>query len=421
MRRCEHCHQESPLGAGICPRCGAELDRDTGPEFSISQPARPGAVFEDKYEVISEIGRGGMGVVYVALDRNLKRKVAIKVLPEQFNIRAEVVTRFKREARAMASLDHPNIVPVYAIGRQGKLHYFVMKYLEGSTVRQRLTQQSHAGQPGIPLDEALEVLIQTCAALSHAHERGLIHRDVKPGNIMRSPSGQVTIMDFGIVKERYPGEGLTHTGLVLGTPEYIAPEQAQGLAATPASDLYSLGIVGYEMLVGEPPFFAGTPFNIVMRHINEPPASIRARGVSSSVERVIFQALAKAPEDRFKSAEEMRLALERIRSDDRRRGDRTGINREFATLNDIGDYAQDLSLTGCFIRSARPLPVGTLVNLCFTIIDSDFALIEGEGEVVRVAYRGDEDEPGMGVRFIHLTQESEALIKRFLEGQSESH
>ncbi|MBU1897733.1 protein kinase [Myxococcota bacterium] len=415
--RCEHCQHESSPTATRCVACGAALSQgDVSFDFSASEPAQVGLIFEEKYEVISELGRGGMGVVYAALDLALGRKVAIKVLPEQFDLSAEVVARFKREARAMACLDHPNIVPVYAIGQQGRLHYFVMKHLDGETVRDRLTARSMEGAEGLPQEEALEALIQTCAGLSHAHERGLIHRDVKPGNLMRSPLGQITIMDFGIVKARHHGAGLTQTGLILGTPEYIAPEQAQGAAATPTSDIYALGIVGYEMLAGEPPFGGGAPFQILMRHINELPASLQARGISARLERVIFKALAKHPEDRFQSAEAMRLALERVRSEDRRVGARAEINREFATLSEIGDYAQDLSPTGCFIRSARPLPVGTMVNLCFTVIDSDLEQIEGEGEVVRVVHAGGLEPSGMGVRFLSLSPASEALLQRLLGG-----
>ena len=234
---------------------------------AYNTPVAPGTIFESKYQVLEEIGRGGMGVVYKGHDLSLNRQVAIKVLPEQFNTDDDVIARFKKEARAMATLDHTNIVPVYAIGQQRNFHYFVMKYLDGQTVAERLDALRKEGlPPRVSQREVTDIVSQVCRGLGHAHRRGLIHRDIKPGNIMLSPDGMVTIMDFGIVKEQMGAESLTRTGLVFGTPEYMAPEQAQGEAAPgPATDLYSLGIVGYEMLSGRAPFTGDTPFSIVLK------------------------------------------------------------------------------------------------------------------------------------------------------------
>ncbi len=283
---------------------------------AYNTPVAPGTIFESKYQVLEEIGRGGMGVVYKGHDLSLNRQVAIKVLPEQFNTDDDVIARFKKEARAMAALDHPNIVPVYAIGQQRNFHYFVMKFLDGGTVAERLEDLRRQGLPArVEQREVREVLAQVCKGLGHAHRRGLIHRDIKPGNIMLSPEGLVTIMDFGIVKEQMGGESLTRTGLVFGTPEYMAPEQAQGEAEPgPSTDLYSLGIVGYEMLSGKPPYTGDTPFSIVLKHIKNPPPPLidKLPDIDPSLQHVIFHALEKDPETRWATAGDMREALDAI-------------------------------------------------------------------------------------------------------------
>ena len=205
-----------------------------------------------------------------ALTNLLVAPVAIKVLLSQFNSDAESVARFRREARAMAALDHPNVVPVYAIGHELELHYFVMKFLAGWTVSERLKRVRLGLAEPFTQEECRGCLIQLCRGLEHAHRRSLIHRDIKPSNIMIGPDGHTTIMDFGIVKEA-ADDSLTKTGIVFGTPDYMAPEHAQGKPPSPATDLYSLGIVAYEMLTGQQPFKGSTPFSMVLKHIKEPP------------------------------------------------------------------------------------------------------------------------------------------------------
>ncbi|MCA9547546.1 MAG: protein kinase, partial [Myxococcales bacterium] len=267
-----------------------------------------------------EIGRGGMGVVYRGHDLSLGRMVAIKVLPEQFNTDDEVIARFKKEARAMAALDHPNIVPVYAIGQQRNFHYFVMKFLEGATVAELLEEKRRQDPDGrFDPREVQSIIAQACRGLGHAHRRGLVHRDIKPGNLMVSPEHHVTIMDFGIVKETQAldraepsSQPLTRTGLVFGTPEYMAPEQAKGAVAPgPQADLYSLGVVAYEMLTGKPPFSGDSPFSVVLKHIKNPPAPLveQVDGLSIEFQRAVFLALEKQVEDRYGDADEMATAL----------------------------------------------------------------------------------------------------------------
>ncbi len=278
-------------------------------------PVPPGTRFNERYEVLEEIGRGGMGIVYLGRDTRLDRKVAIKVLPEAFSTDDEIIARFDREARAMAVLDHPNVVPVYDTGRQGHFNYFVMKFLDGHTVAERLEDyRADKGTLYTP-EEVRQIIMQACRGLGHAHKKGMVHRDVKPGNIMVGPEGHVTIMDFGIVKAPVGGEALTRTGIVFGTPEYMAPEQAQGEGdPRPESDLYSLGVVAYEMLTGDPPFDGSTPFSLVIKHIKEPPPPLveRRPELDEAFQDVIFTALAKDPGERFPDAEAMRVALESL-------------------------------------------------------------------------------------------------------------
>lgn len=414
MIACAHCGHESPSHSRYCGGCGRSLVASALPAADTPLPF--GCTL-DAYQVFEEIGRGGMGVVYRGHDAELDRAVAIKVLPEALARDADVVDRFRREARAMAALHHPNVVPVYAIGRSGALHYFVMKFLVGRTVADLLDARLGTRGPPIEVDEVVDVLVQTCAGLEHAHGHGLIHRDVKPGNIMVGDDGLVTLMDFGIVKEQRPTGRQTHTGLVLGTPEYIAPELARGKGpAGPATDLYALGVVAYEMLTLQAPFGGETPFEIVTRHLNDPPprASASNPAVPPALDAVLLRCMAKDPADRWGSAAELAAALEGLPGADRRRGQRVPINRAFLSIADfLAQYATDVSLTGCFLRAREPLPVGTRVDLRFSVMGEDLVFIEGQGEVVRVVDQA--PQPGMGLRFTRLTDASRLSLRRILE------
>jgi len=272
-----------------------------------------GTVFDGKYSVLGEVARGGMGIVYRGVDQSLNRPVAIKVLFERYNSDAEAVERFRREARAMASLDHPNIVPVYSIGHEFGVHYFVMKFLTGWTVAERMKRNRLGLADAFGVNEVRNILVQLCDGLEHAHGRGLIHRDIKPSNLMIGPDGHMSIMDLGIVKET-EDDTLTKTGIVFGTPDYMAPEHAQGQEPSAATDLYSLGIVAYEMLAGEQPFRGGTPFSLVLKHIKEPPPPLVGRrpDLHQAFQDIIFKAIAKKPEARFESAAAMSTALSEL-------------------------------------------------------------------------------------------------------------
>ncbi|MCA9543735.1 MAG: protein kinase [Myxococcales bacterium] len=405
---CPVCGYVNDPADRYCGRCGADVKsaKSTSPsELSgvTAAPTETGELFDGRYRIFEEIGRGGMGIVYKARDERLGRVVAVKVLPEQFGVVPAVIQRFHREARAMASLDHPNVVPVYDIGHVDKLHYFAMKWLAGKTIAQQLELHQKDGTR-FSAAETKRIIAQICRGLHHAHLRGLIHRDVKPGNVMLGPLGEVTLMDFGIVKERF-GESITHQGTVFGTPEYMAPEQAQGQAPpSPVTDIYSVGILAYEMLSGRPPFTGDTAFNIALQHVKQRPAALVGvvPDVGTALERVIMRALAKDPRDRFPDARQMAAVLEELEGIDRRDTPRIRINAAFDELGDVDmEYASDISATGCFIRTEQPLPVGTPVTLKFSVMDPELSVIEGAGEVTRVVR--DDGNTGMGVRFTRLT------------------
>jgi serine/threonine-protein kinase len=262
------------------------------------------------YELEREIGRGGMGIVYLARDRRLKRQVAIKLLPPELAFRSEIRTRFLREAETAAQLSHPNIVPIYSVDERDGLVYFVMAYVNGDTVASRL----HA-RGAMPPDEVRNILIQVADALAYAHERGVVHRDIKPDNILiEREDNRVMVTDFGIARAVTEGADarLTATGMAIGTPAYMSPEQSMGEREIDGrSDLYSLGIVAFQMLTGELPFTAQSTPALLVKHISERPPSIEERcpDAPRDLTRAIMLLLEKEPANRFPSAEALSTAL----------------------------------------------------------------------------------------------------------------
>ena len=258
-----------------------------------------------EYEVLQEVGRGGMAVVYRARDITLGRDVAVKVLPFSIALDPAVVERFQREARTAAQLEHPHIVPIYRVGRAGQVIYFVMQLLRGQSLGDRLLEHGK-------LDPATlrRLLLEVGGALGYASSRGVVHRDVKPDNIMLDSDGRAVVTDFGIARSASESR-LTATGMSVGTPRYMSPEQARAKPMDGRSDLYSLGVVAYEALTGKPPFDGEDPFAILMAHINTPvpqPAlkTAEERGLYAVIQRM----LEKEPEQRFQSADEMIAVLQ---------------------------------------------------------------------------------------------------------------
>jgi serine/threonine-protein kinase len=272
---------------------------------------RLAVVLEGAYELEGEIGRGGMGVVFLARDLALKRRVAIKVLPPELAFRQEIKTRFTREAQTAARLAHPHIVPIHTVGNEGGLVYFVMGFVDGESLAARLRRRQ-----ALPAEEVRRIMKETADALGMAHAMGVIHRDVKPDNILlEGTRRRVMVTDFGIAKAlSQAGTGtLTGTGIAIGTPHYMSPEQAAGEREIDArSDLYALGVVAYEMATGELPFQAPTVPGILMKHISESaPDIMRARpDLPEDLATCIMRCLAKDPEARWPTAESLVRALD---------------------------------------------------------------------------------------------------------------
>ena len=259
---------------------------------------------DDEYEILEELGRGGMGIVYRARERQLEREVAIKVLPFTLAFDRELVERFLREARTAAALEHTNIVPIYRVGRRGDVIFFVMKLLRGQSVSDRLRAKGR-----ITAGETRQVIIETAAALGYAHRRGVVHRDIKPDNLRHDEDGRCVVTDFGIARS-VGATRLTTTGMSVGTPKYMSPEQARAKDVDGRSDIYSLGIVGYECLTGNPPFDAGDALGTLMKHIQAPlPRPMFENDSDRALYAIIERMLAKHPEDRFRDADELIAAL----------------------------------------------------------------------------------------------------------------
>jgi serine/threonine-protein kinase len=254
------------------------------------------------YELDRELGRGGMGIVYRAKDRRLKRMVAIKVLPPELGFRGEIKSRFLREAETAAQLSHPNIVPIYSVDEREGLVFFVMACVDGDTVAKRLAERGP-----MPVDDARRILREVADALAYAHARGVIHRDIKPDNILLGEDGRAMVTDFGIARAIQEGADsrLTATGVAIGTPAYMSPEQAAGDREIDGrSDLYSLGIVGYQMLAGQLPFLASSTAAMLMKHISERPAPLDhvRPDVPRDLSDAVMTLLEKEPSNRFPSA-----------------------------------------------------------------------------------------------------------------------
>ncbi len=267
-------------------------------------------VFGGRYEVIGRAGSGGMAEVYRARDELLGREVALKVLSERFSRDKAFVERFRREAQAAANLSHPNIVSLYDYGSDDDTYFIVMEFIDGKALSDVIAAEA----PLMP-ERAADIAAEVAAALQRAHSAGLVHRDIKPGNIMITSAGQTKVTDFGIARAlRRDGETtMTQTGMVIGTAAYLSPEQAQGNTVDARSDVYSLGCVLYEMLTGRPPFAGDTPLSIAYKHVRESAArpSQSNADVPRELDAIVLKALAKNPDNRYDSATEMQQDLQR--------------------------------------------------------------------------------------------------------------
>lgn len=267
-----------------------------------------GKLLANRYEVEAQLGGGGMAIVYKARCTFLNRDVTIKVLRPEYTSDEEFVVRFRREAQAVASLSHVNIVNVYDVGHEGNIHYIVMEYIEGNNLKEIIRERG-----ALPVREAVDIAKQICEGLEHAHENGIIHRDIKPHNILITKGGRVKVTDFGIARAA-TSSTVTHSGTIVGSVHYFSPEQAKGEPTGVRSDIYSLGVVLYEMVTGKVPFEGESPIAIALKQIQEGPARPRELNpnLSPDLEKIIIRAMAKNPAQRYASAKEMYTDLSNV-------------------------------------------------------------------------------------------------------------
>src|SRR5216117_3318520 len=306
---CVKCHTPLPDGSKFCLACGADvtgggtLGAGTGTDGLMQRLQR---LVEGKYRVDRMVGKGGMGAVFLAHDLTLEREVAIKVLPPDISMDEHIVKRFQQEAKTAAKLDHTNIIPIYRVESEGGLNYFVMKYIAGTSLEDVIDQKQE-----LTIDYIQRVLWEAACALGHAHQRGVVHRDVKPANIMFDHDSRVMLTDFGISKALQAASGFTGTGMIIGTPHYMAPEQAKGGTLDGRADQYSLGVVAYRMLTGELPYSGDSVHTILYKHIFEevPRASGKRRDSPEFLTSAIARSLSKEPDQRFGTMEEFATAV----------------------------------------------------------------------------------------------------------------
>ena len=303
--KCPNCLLETASDGSFCPRCGTRI---AGPEDAAhlatrsmaAGPRQPGRLVAGRYKLSSAAGRGGMGVVFKAEDTKLRRTVALKFLPEEIGRDPEAKERFLREAQAAAILDHPNICPVYEVDESEGEMFLTMAFVEGRSLKDRIAEGR------LPLIEALNIAVQVSEGLKAAHERGVVHRDVKPANIMISREGQVRVTDFGLASVE-GGVDLTRPQTVLGTPGYMSPEQARGEKTDARTDVWSFGCTLFEMATGRRPFTGERSPDVRNEILNEAPpspSSLRAE-IPAGLEEVILRCLRKKPADRFRDFESL--------------------------------------------------------------------------------------------------------------------
>jgi serine/threonine-protein kinase len=311
---CSRCGTQNKDTAKFCDSCGLDLTATTptgvraeAPDISEIEMVRQ--ELNEEYEILDELGRGGMAIVFKAKEKQLDREVAIKVLPFSLAFDKEFVERFQREARTSARLEHPNIIPIYRVGKSGRIIYFVMKFLRGKPLSNVL-----AARGSLPPTEIKKILADVARALAYAHKKEIVHRDIKPDNIMFDEHGHAVVTDFGIAKAASGGK-LTGTGMSIGTPHYMSPEQAKAQPLDGRSDIYSLGVVAYQCLTGSVPYDGEDSFSIGYKHIME---EIPTPALENPEKRQLFEVvrkmMAKTPAQRFQNAEELVSVLEGGRS-----------------------------------------------------------------------------------------------------------
>jgi eukaryotic-like serine/threonine-protein kinase len=307
VKDCIRCHTPLPVDGRFCSNCGTpsgELSHACTEDPTEELRERLAQALTGRFEVVRLLGRGGMAAVFLAQDLVLEREVAIKVLPPGMSHDPKLIPRFQQEAKTAARLDHPNIIPIYRVESEAGLNYFVMKYVNGRSLDQVLDQGP------LPVAQARRILREAALALGHAHQRRIVHRDVKPANIMLEADGRVVLTDFGISKAAQSSSQLTGTGAIIGTPHYMAPEQAKGGEIDGRADQYALAIVGHQLLTGKVPF-DGTAHSILYKQVFEatPPLIEMRPDTPKDLSAALERALSKDPDHRFPTMEEFAAAV----------------------------------------------------------------------------------------------------------------
>jgi TolB-like protein/tRNA A-37 threonylcarbamoyl transferase component Bud32 len=311
---CPKCHSENNENSRFCNSCAAPLNPKGSPEVSVTktletpvQVIKPGSLIAGKYKIVEEIGQGGMGIVYKAEDIKLKRSVALKFLPPHLLDSPELKERFIIEAQAAAALSHPNICVIHEVGEAEDKSYIAMEYVEGETLRDKVKKGP------LKTEEALAIVSQVAAGLAEAHHKGIIHRDIKSANIMVTEKGQAKVMDFGLAKLQ-GGSSLTRSQTTLGTVAYMSPEQARGADLDNRTDIWSLGVVLYEMLTGKLPFRGEHDQTVIYSILHREPEPLKKvlPHVVPGLEQIVGQALAKKPLDRYKTMEDFRADMDAV-------------------------------------------------------------------------------------------------------------
>src|SRR5918994_902810 len=350
-----------------------------------------GTLISERYRLEEKIGSGGMSTVYRAYDTTLERWVAIKLMHRDISDDADQLERFRREARAVAQLSHPHVVTVIDAGEDDGAPYIVFEYVEGETLKDRIRRLGR-----LPVAEAVAYAVEIGRALECAHSHRLVHRDVKPQNVLLDPDGRAKVTDFGIARS-LEAQGLTATGRVLGTTDYVSPEQALGHEVTEQSDIYSLGIVLYEMLTGEPPFRADTQVAVAMKHVKDPLPDVQRRRpeISAALAAVVERSTAKETQNRYPAVSQMVHDLEEVLAiEAARSGQTTG---EATTVlqslsGDTADFAP--------IRLRRPKRVLALTLLVLGLAAATAILLAGRTE--KGTGKPVVKKPPPGLRQVHL-------------------
>ena len=354
-----------------------------------------------RYRLLNSLGMGGMAVVYKAQDLSLGRLVAVKILRDELTHDAEFLVRFQQEARAAANLAHPNIVTVHDYGNDGGRYYIVMEYVEGKDLKTLIKAEAP-----FKVERAVELAIQICAGVGYAHRAGLVHCDIKPQNILVTADGRVKITDFGIARALTPVHPGEITEVVWGSPQYYSPEQAAGEAPTPASDVYSIGVVMFEMLAGRPPFMAARPAALAMMHIrDEPPRlSLFNRQVPPTLEHIVHKVLAKEPSARYRTADQ----LGRILISFREQGEELTAGHPAVAEEETARSLTPAQPLPDYVARAAFMPPAAVQSPTVTK-PADSARVPHSGDVV-MGEEGDWDWVAVGLGFLAFISVAGLLI-----------